>query len=78
MFNRIIKSLFHQILDNGNFFKEIVIMKEDGVVLKTLQTIDHIPKTNNFIYVDGKRYQVSSNVFNYDSKCINVWVGQEC
>lgn len=59
---------------SGSFFNEIVIMKSDSIVLKTLQTIDHIPRTNNFIYVDGKRYQVTSNVFNYDLKCINVWV----
>lgn len=29
---------------------------------------------NNFIYVDGSKYQVSSNVFDYDLKCIKVWV----
>jgi hypothetical protein len=63
---------------SGSFFKEIVIMKSDGVVIKTLQIIDHIPRTNNLIYVDGKKYQVTSNVFNYDLKCINVWVGSEC
>ena len=60
---------------SGSFFKEIVIMKSDGVVIKTLQIIDYIPRTNNLIYVDGKKYQVTSNVFNYDLKCINVWVG---
>jgi len=74
MFNRIIKRLFCQTRVSGSFFKEIVIMKADGVVIKTLQTIDHIPKTNNLIYVDGKKYQVTSNVFNYDLKCINLWV----
>ena len=59
---------------SGSFFKEIVIMKSDGVVIKKLQTIDHIPRTNNLMYVDGKQYQVTSNVFNYDLKCINLWV----
>lgn len=74
MFNRMMKRLFCQTRVSGNFFNEIVIMKSDAIVLKTLQTIDHIPRTNNLIYVDGKRYQVTSNVFNYDLKCINVWV----
>jgi hypothetical protein len=59
---------------SGSFFKEIVILKADGVVLKTLQIIDHIPRTNNLMYVDGKQYQVTSNVFDYDLKCIKVWV----
>lgn len=58
------------------FFKEIVIMRADGVVLKTLHIIDHIPQTNNLIYVDGKRYQVTSNVFDYDLKCIKIFVGE--
>jgi len=73
----VLSDLYRNVLQcsvSGSFFKEIVIMKADGVVLKTLQTIDHIPRTNNFIYVDDKRYQVTSNVFNYDLKCINVWV----
>jgi hypothetical protein len=60
---------------SGSFFKEMVIMKADGVVIKILQIIEHIPRTNNFIYVDGKKYQVTSNVFDYDLKCIKVWVG---
>jgi hypothetical protein len=60
---------------SGSFFKEIVIMKADGTVIKTLQKVDHIPRTNNLIYVDGKKYQVTSNVFDYDLKCIKVWVG---
>lgn len=72
------KRLFCQTRVGGSFFKEIVIMKGDGVVLKTLQNIDHIPRTNNLVYVDRKRYQVTINVFNYDLKCINVWVGGEC
>jgi len=59
---------------SGSFFKEIVILKADGIVLKTLQIIDHIPRTNNLMYVDGKQYQVTSNVFDYDLKCIKVWV----
>jgi len=74
MFNRMMKRLFCQTRVSGSFFNEIVIMRSDAIVLKTLQTIDHVPRTNNFIYVDGKRYQVTSNVFNYDLKCINVWV----
>lgn len=60
---------------SGNFFKEIVIMKADGTVIKTLQIIDHIPRTNNLMYIDGKKYQVTSNVFDYDLKCIKVWIG---
>lgn len=75
MFNRMIKRLFCQTRVSGSFFKEIVIMKSDGTVIKILQVIDHIPRTNNLIYVDGKRYQVTSNVFDYDLKCIKVWVG---
>ena len=63
---------------SGSFFKEIVILQENGTVLNTLQIIDHVPKTNNLLYVDGKRYQVYSNVFDYDLKCIKVWVGVEC
>lgn len=59
---------------SGSFFKEIVILKADGVVLKTLQIIDHIPRTNNLMYIDGKQFQVTSNVFDYDLKCIAVWV----
>jgi 3-methyladenine DNA glycosylase/8-oxoguanine DNA glycosylase len=55
MFNRMMKRLFCQTRVSGSFFKEIVIMKADGVVLKTLQTIDHIPRTTNLIYVDGKK-----------------------
>ena len=79
MLKRLIKSIFCQSINkadiNEGFFKEIVIMKSDGVVLKTLQKIDHIPRTNNFMYVDNKMYQVTSCVFNYDLKCINIWVG---
>jgi hypothetical protein len=73
MFNRIIKRLFSP--NSTSIFKEIVIMNAEGVVIKRLQTIDHIPRTNNLIYVDGKKYQVTSNVFNYDLNCINIWVG---
>jgi len=71
-------ALLKQCNVGGSFFKEIVIMKADGVVLKRLQTIDHIPKTNNLIYIDGKRYQVTSNVFDYDLECIKIWVSVEC
>jgi len=54
---------------SGSFFNEIVIITSNNVVIKTLQVVDHIPKTNNLIHVDGKMYQVTSNVFNYDLKC---------
>jgi hypothetical protein len=27
------------------------------------------------IFFDGKKYQVTSNVFDYDLKCIKIWVG---
>ncbi len=57
-----------------NTFEEIVIMKNDGTLIKRLDIIDHIPKTNNIIYLDGNKYQVSSNVFDYDLKSIKVWV----
>ena len=70
-----LKRLFCKTDVNGSFFKEIVILKADETVIKTLQVIDHIPRTNNLIYVDGKKYQVTSNVFDYDLKCIKVWVG---
>jgi hypothetical protein len=61
---------------SGSFFNEIVILKADGTVLKSLKTIDHVPRTNNLIYVDGIKYQVTSNVFDYDLKNIKVWVGK--
>jgi hypothetical protein len=74
MFDKIIKRFFTQLSLDNNFFKETVIMRHDGVVLKRLNTVSNIPKTNDIIYLDKKRYQVTSNVFNYDLKCINVWV----
>lgn len=52
-----------------------VVIKNDNEVLKTLNDTSIIPRTNNLLYVDGKRYQVSSNVFNYDERTIYVWVG---
>ncbi len=59
--------------NNDNSF-EILIMKSDGTVLKKLQSSEHLPKVNNLVYIEGIQYQVTSNVFNYDLKCINVWV----
>lgn len=55
-------------------FSKVVIKNDDGV-LKTLLDTSIIPRTNNLLYVDGKRYQVSSNVFNYDERTIYIWVG---
>jgi len=55
-------------------FSKVVIKNNDGI-LKTLKDASIIPRTNNLIYVDGKRYQVTSNVFNYDERTIYVWVG---
>ena len=52
-----------------------VVIKNDNGVLKTLKDISIIPRTNNLLYIDGKRYQVSSNVFNYDERTIYDWVG---
>ncbi len=54
-------------------FSKVVIKNNDGI-LKTLNDISIIPRTNNLLYVDGKRYQVTSNVFNYDERTIYVWV----
>ena len=54
-------------------FSKVVIKNNDGI-LKTLKDASIIPRTNNLIYVDGKRYQVTSNVFNYDERTIYVWV----
>jgi len=59
---------------NNTYFKEIVIMKSDGYVLKSSIPIDYLPKVNDLIYVGGKQYRVTSNVFNYDLQCINIWV----
>lgn len=55
-------------------FSKVVIKNNDGI-LKTLKDTSIIPRTNNFLYIDGKRYQVTSNVFNYDERTIYVWVG---
>lgn len=56
-----------------SYFEKIIIKKNKEVVKETAQ-IDHVPKTNNILYVNKKRYQVSSNVFDYDNKCIIVYV----
>lgn len=74
MFNKIIKRLSSTTNTDDKFFKEIVIMKNDGYVLKILPKIDHIPKKDNYIYVDGIKYQVINLTFNYDLKCINIYV----
>jgi len=52
-----------------------VVIKNNDEILKTLKDTSIIPRTNNLLYVDGKRYQVTSNVFNYDERTIYVWVG---
>jgi hypothetical protein len=57
-------------------FSKVVIKNNDGI-LKTLKDTNIIPRTNNLLYVDGKRYQVTSNVFNYDERTIYVWVGSD-
>ena len=56
-------------------FSKVVIRNSEGIVLKTLTDTTVIPRTNNLLYLDGKRYQVTSNVFNYDEKIIYVYVG---
>ena len=56
-------------------FSKVVIRNSEGIVLKTLTDTTVIPRTNNLLYVDGKRYQITSNVFNYDEKIIYVYVG---
>lgn len=56
-------------------FSNVVIRNSEGIVLKTLTDTTVIPRTNNLLYVDGKCYQVTSNVFNYDEKIIYVYVG---
>lgn len=50
------------------------LRNSEGIVLKTLTDTTVIPRTNNLLYVDGKRYQATSNVFNYDEKIIYVYV----
>lgn len=55
--------------------RQLIIMNSNGVVLKTSYTnFDFIPRTNNIVIIDGRRYQVTSNVFNYDLMNIVVWV----
>jgi len=54
-------------------FSKIVIKNNDGI-LKTLKDTIIIPRTNNLLYIDGKKYQVTSNVFNYEERTIYVWV----
>ena len=51
-----------------------VVIKNNNEVLKILNDTSIIPRTNNLLYVDGKIYQVSSNVFNYDERTIYIWV----
>ena len=53
-----------------------VVIKNEETVIKTLKDTSIIPRTNNLLYVDGKRYQVTSNVFNYDDGTIYVWVSR--
>lgn len=59
---------------NKNYFQQIVIMNNDGVVLKKLNTVGYIPNTKDFINIDSGSYQVYLNVYDYDLRCIKVWV----
>lgn len=59
--------------NNDNSF-EILIMKSDGTVLKRLQSSEHLPRVNDHVYISRHRYQVKSNIFNYNLNCINIWV----
>lgn len=59
--------------DVSSSFSKVVIKNNDGV-LKKFNDARIVPRTNNLLYVNGKRYQVTSNVFNYDEKTIYVWV----
>jgi len=54
--------------------KEVIILKSDGVILKRMNISEHIPTTNNLIYIEGIMYQVTSNVFDYDLSCIKIYV----
>lgn len=67
-----LKQLFCKTDVSSSFSK--VVIKNEGAVIKTLKDTSIIPRTNNLLYVDGKRYQVTSNVFNYDEQTIYVWV----
>lgn len=67
-----LKRLFCLCAVSGSFSK-VVIKNNDGI-LKTFNDTRIIPRTNNLLYINGKRYQVTSNVFNYDEKTIYVWV----
>lgn len=69
-----LKRLFCLCAVSGSFCR-VVIKQQDGSILKTFDNATIVPRTNNMLYIDGKRYQVSSNVFNYDEKTIYVWVG---
>lgn len=53
-----------------------VVIKNEETVIKTLKDTSIIPRTNNLLYVDGKRYQVTSNFFNYDDGTIYIWVSR--
>jgi len=59
----------------NRYFENIIII-EDNTTLKTISELDFLPKTNNLIYIDKKRYQVTSNVFDYDLKEIRIYVAR--
>lgn len=58
---------------NRSYFKEVVFIKSK-IVLKTLKKSIPLPKVNNYVYIDGNRYQVISNVFDFDLKCVKIYV----
>lgn len=56
------------------YFKEVVIMTLDGMVIKYLYKFDNLPAQNEFINHEGKTYHVKSIIYDYDLYCIKIWV----
>jgi len=58
--------------------KELRIIKDDLSVLSRRYIVESVPfavpRTGNYIKIDGLKYQVTSVVFDYDLDRIDVWV----
>lgn len=54
-------------------FEELLIMTEDGTLIKRFASFSHIPNVDDLIYID-REYVVISRIFNYNLHCINIYV----
>lgn len=52
---------------------QVQFIYQDSVLYEPLDNqLTHLPRTNNFVYIKEKRYQVTSNVFDYDKGQIRI------